>query len=58
MNKEYKGNLVKRDMVSLFSKFVCYFLEQVRSYTLKSLNKFDFRPGQKTSTLQMKSNAE
>ena len=29
MNKEYKGNLVKRYMVCLFNKFVRHFLEQV-----------------------------
>ena len=49
MNKEYKGNLVKRYMVCLFNKFVRHFLEQVRPYMLQSLNKFDFRLGlQKT----------
>ena len=44
MNKEYKGNLIKRYMVCLFNKFVCYFLEQFR-----------FEPRlQKTFSLQMK----
>ena len=42
-------------MVCLFNKFVRYFLEQVRSYTLYSLKKFDFSLGlQKTFSLQMK----
>ena len=30
MNKEYKGNLVKRYMVCLFNKFVRCFFEQVQ----------------------------
>ena len=45
MNKEYKWNLLKRYMVCLFNKFVRYFLEQVQSYTLLSLNKFDLSLG-------------
>ena len=55
MNKEYKGNLVKHYMVFLFDNFFCYFIEQVRSYTLLGLNKFDFSLGlQKTFNFQMK----
>ena len=36
MNKKCKNvikrNLVKRYMICLFNKFVCYFLEQVQSH--------------------------
>ena len=41
-------------MVCLFNKFVRYFLEQVPSHTLQSLNESDFSLGlQKTFILQM-----
>ena len=55
MNKECKGNLVKRFMVCLFNKFVRYVLKQVRSCKFDpSLDKFDFSLGlQKTFNLQM-----
>ena len=46
---------IKRYMVCLFNKFFRYFLDQVQSYTLQSLNKSNFSSGlQKTFNLQMK----
>ena len=45
MNEEYKENIVKHYMACYFNKFVRYFLQNVRSYTLWNLNKFDFSLG-------------